>query len=741
MKEDRQFRFRSRVLRLGLWVLLLSLVLRLVYIQVAEAGELSDKAQDWIRVDRDIKGKRGAIYDRSGQKLAFTGVAYDINVDLEYLRDEKVKAKGQDTPESYAKFLSPLLGMTEQELLQSIDLSRKEHGIGLGPKSKKVDASIHEQIEKLHKEEKFLGINTIRADIRSYPNAEFAAHVLGYMGYNDKVASETGLAGVEYVYDNVLTGKPGKAVYYTDRDGNPLPTYQPEEKVPAVDGSDVVLTIDAGIQHFVEDELNQIVADYRPKHASIIVADPNNGEILAMGNRPAFHPAEYNKAEPEALWNNWALQRFEPGSTFKSFVLTAALAENKVDLSETFQSGAITVDGRRVSDWNNTGWGQITYRQSVYNSSNVGFVKMGQKLGKDTLYDYLYQFGFNKLTGIDLPGEAKSGLFDPRKMRDIDLATTSFGQGISVTPIQQVAAMSAIANGGKVYQPHVVKEFRDQTTGETVKEVKPKVLYEVANPEVMSTVRQVLEEAVREDINHLSYIPGYRVAGKTGTAEVPKPNGGYEENKYRLSFIGFAPANNPRLLIYVTIDQPSTNNGVLQFGSTMAGPPARNVLLNSLRYLQVPVDESDLAKNNEGKQEGAKTATPTPAEPKVFVKVPDLIGVTKDQAAQVAEQGKLKIDAVGDGPKVTGQWPDVSYGQVPEGTQIKLYFGPEGSKEGKVKMPDLTGLSKREAIDTLALLQLKIDPEGFGYVRKQSVPAGTLVPFGTAIKLEFGPQS
>ncbi|TCP52921.1 stage V sporulation protein D (sporulation-specific penicillin-binding protein)/penicillin-binding protein 2B [Tumebacillus sp. BK434] len=742
--SERVFKKRVRLLAICLMAGLLSLVIRLMYIQVAQADELSAKAENWLVATVDIPGTRGTIYDREGQKLAFTGVAYEISVSV----NEKAMKEWNETPEMYAQFLAPLVGMTEAELMEYIDPAKyanrpeadRPKAVGIGPKGAKVDSAVHDKIVAMHDQQKLRGVNTFRKDIRRYPNGNFAAHVLGYFGINDQEKKEIGLAGVESVYNDKLSGHPGTVVMYTDRNGNPLPNYEPETTKQAVDGEDLVLTIDSTIQHFVEEELDNIVNKYGPKHASIIVADPNNGEILALGNRPHYNPAEYAKAEPESLWNNWALRSFEPGSTFKSFVLTAALAEHKVDLSDTFASGQIAVDGYLIKDWNGIGFGTISYREGVYNSSNVGFVKIGQKLGKESLYEYLYDFGFQKPTGIDLPGEEQSTLFNVAKMRDVDLASTSFGQGVSVTPIQQVAAMMAIANGGKVYQPHVVKEFRDQKTGQTLREVKPKVLSEVANDEVMSTVREVMEETISvEDPSH-GYIKGYHVAGKTGTAQVPKADrSGYSDSAYRLSFIGFAPADKPKFLIYVTVDQP-TRNAPYMFGSYIAEPSGKAVLENALRYYQVPADPSDPGHGQQAGAAGQQQQPAKPQTPKAFVDVPDFVGTTKESAAKIAADSKLKLKSVGEGPKVTGQWPDAGTGQVPEGAEIKLYYGPEGSAEGKVKLPDLTGLSLREAIETLSLLQLKIDPAGTGYVTKQELPAGTLVPVGSPVKITLSPQ-
>lgn len=751
--DERVLKKRSRLLRLGFLVLMLLLVMRLLYIQVAQANDLSEEAQNTIKVDKPIAGKRGAIYDRSGEnKLVFTGVAYDINVDLKYLQGDEAKERGE-TPEVYAHFLAQLVGATPEEILPYIDYTRPElknlHGVGIGPKGKKLPAEVKDKLESLHKLDKYEGITAYRTDIRQYPNNEFASHVLGFYGLNsqtkDKNAPlESGLAGVEAIYDDVLMGKPGREEYYTDVYGNPLPTFERQVKVPAVDGKDIVLTLDSVIQHFVEDELNNIVSTYKPKHASIIVADPNTGEILALGNRPAYNPNQYAKADSESLWNNWAVRAFEPGSTFKVFVLAAALAEHKLNLNETFESGSIKVGVETFSDWEKKGWGTITYREGVYNSSNVGFIKIGQKLGKKTLYDYIYKFGFDKPTGIDLPAEGSSQLFNPGKMRDVDLASTSFGQGISVTPMQQVMAMGAVANGGTLYRPHLVKEYRDQETGETVQEFKPEVVGQVADEETMAIVRQVMEETVNADPRHVNYIKGYHVAGKTGTAQIPdNEKGGYLDNQYRLSFIGFAPSNKPRILVYVTVDQP-TQNAPYQFGSYIAAPSGKTVMEKTLRYLQVPVDPNDEGPENvqvaSSLEPNAKPA-PKQQEQVTFVKVPDLIGATPEEAADLAKRHGFKLEAVGDGPRVTNQWPDMSYGQMPQGTALKVYYGPEGSKDGQVKMPDLRGKSLREAVETLQLLHLKIEPTGSGYVLKQGVPPGTLVPFGTAVPLELAPQS
>jgi cell division protein FtsI/penicillin-binding protein 2 len=598
-----------------------------------------------------------------------------------------------------------------EDRIFSILTSKDKGGVDI---KQAVPADVAEKVEKLN----LKGIFLTKTTTRLYPNNSLAAHLLGFVNAEGK-----GGAGVELQYDEVLRGKDGKRRYLKDVHGNPLP-YEEEQTVPAVDGKDVWLTIDETIQHYAEDALDDLVKKYEPQSASIVVADPNTGEILALANRPTYNPNKYGEATEKALYNNRAVNAsFEPGSTFKIVTMTAALAEKKVDLNEKFQSGTIKVMGTPIHDWNDIGWGSITFRQGMEHSSNVGMVVLGQRLGKEKLFDYIYRFGFNQKTGVDLPGEGIPQLFDPKRMSDLDLAVTSFGQGNAVTPMQQVAAVSAVANGGKVVRPFVMKEIRDPKTQATLKEQKQQVISEVATPEVMATMRDIMEGVVNSDETKAGYIEGYRIAGKTGTAQIPKNTGGYEKDRYVGSFIGFAPADKPKVLVYVTVDTPKTD---LQFGNIVATPFAKEVFANVLPYIGFQVKDS-------------KPVQVNPNNLYRYTNVPNWIGMNRNQALQAANANQVNIHFVGTGDKVTGQWPNPG-SKIPVGSNVIVITGGGKDGNGNVQVPDLTGKSMKEAIEILSLLDLGADTTGDGYVIKQEQNAGSFVPAGTKIKLTFGSE-
>lgn len=716
---DHQLKKRSKWIQLTLLAGMAVLIARLGYIQIFNSQSWTQAAQAIWREDDKIPAVRGTIYDRNGKELAYTTVAYDVQADRTYMdaarkefelaknKDDKDLDPGKGDPRTYAQMLAPLLNMPEQELYEK--LTQKDL-IGI-PLKNKVDADTAKKIENLKLKAIFLRPTTTR----HYPNGTLAAHVLGF------VANDRGAAGIELQYNDILTGKDGERKFLRDSRGNPLP-YEPEQVTPAIDGKDIWLTIDETIQHYAEDALNHLVEKYKPKHASIVVADPNTGEILALANRPTFDPNKFGQYEQSVLDNNRAVNvAFEPGSTFKIVTMTAALNEKKVNLNDTFPSGQIMVNGQRIHDWNYKGWGTITFRQGMEHSSNVGMVILGQKLGKEKLFDYIYKFGFNQKTGIDLPGEGNSVLFDPKKMSDLDLAVTSFGQGNAVTPMQQVAAVSAVANGGNVMRPFVMKEIRDPKTEATILEQKPHVISQVATPEVMATMRDVMVDVVNSDETKAGYIEGYRIAGKTGTAQILKPTGGYEKDRNIGSFIGFAPADKPKVLVYVTVDSPNSD---IQFGNVVATPYAKEVFANVLPYLGVkPEGEKQ---QQSVKQAAAKLTT-----------VPNWKGMKRTQAVEAAKNTQLAVQIIGTGDIISGQWPNPGV-KVPVGSSVILMTGQIKDANGNVQVPDLRGKSLRESIEILSMLDLGIDPVGAGVVIGQEQKPGSIVPSGTKIKVTLG---
>lgn len=716
---DHQVKKRSKWLQLLLLFGMTALIGRLGYIQLFMSESWTQAAQSIWREDDKIPAIRGTIYDRNGKELAYTTVAYNVQADRTYMeaaRKEAENAKqpnekdldpGKGDPKLYAQLLAPVLKMSEQELYEKLS---EKNRIGI-PLKQKVDADTAKKIENL----KLKGVFLTSTTTRHYPNGTLAAHVLGF------VANGQGAAGIELQYNDELIGRDGERKFMRDSRGNPLP-YEKEQVTSAVDGKDIWLTIDETIQHYAEDALDHLMDKYKPKHASIVVADPNTGEILALANRPTFDPNQFGKYEQTVLDNNRAVNSaFEPGSTFKIVTMTAALNEKKVNLNDTFPSGKILVNGQQIHDWNYKGWGTITFRQGMAHSSNVGMVLLGQRLGKEKLFDYIYRFGFNQKTGIDLPGEGNSVLFNPKTMSDLDLAVTAFGQGNAVTPMQQVAAVSAVANGGKVIRPFVMKEIRNPESGATIQEQKPHVISQVATPEVMAAMRDVMLDVINSDETKAGYIEGYRIAGKTGTAQILKSTGGYEADSNIGSFIGFAPADKPKVLVYVTVDSPKSD---IQFGNVVATPFAKEVFANVLPYLGIKPE-------NDKQQQAVK-------QPVVkYSTVPDWQGMNRQQANEAGRNNQLVLQILGSGDTISRQWPAPG-SKVPAGSLVILMTGQIKDVNGNVQVPDLTGKSLRESIDILSMLELGIDPAGSGAVVGQDQKPGSIVPAGTKIKVTLG---
>ena len=397
---------------------------------------------------------------------------------------------------------------------------------------------------------------------------------------------------------------------------------------------------------------------YAAAGAWAIVMNPNNGEILAISSKPDFSPSNYQNYSTETINRNLAIwATYEPGSTFKIITLAASIEENTIDLlNDTFyDKGSINVEGARIKCWRSGGHGNQTYLEVVQNSCNPGFVSMGNKLGKERLYKYINNFGFGKKTGVDLNGEASGILFSLDKVGPVELATTSFGQGISVTAIQQITAVSAAINGGTLYKPYIVKRIVEPNTGEIILENNKQVIREVISSETSKIVRMALETVVAYGTGRNAYIEGYRIGGKTGTAQKVK-NGSYLTGNYILSFIGFLPADNPEAVIYVAIDNPK---GVTQYGGTVSAPIAKNIMYDIIEELNISKSNYTLEK----KYNWYDTK---------YIKVPDIINKNIDDIK--SELKKFKIEYSGNGNIVKLVSPS-SGTYVPENATIKILLG------------------------------------------------------------------
>lgn len=557
-------------------VLFVVLLVKIFMLQVVDAAWLQEKATHVWNRNEILRPERGKLYDRNGVAMAYDAPAYTVVATL-----SKKDPNHVEDPVETARRLAPVLDISESVLYKQ--LTREAYQVELRQGGWKIDAEKAETIKSLD----LPGIHLMEETRRFYPNKVMGAHILGYVDLEGNAKM-----GLELSLDEHLKGTDGKSRFVKDARGIPLPNGE-LEYIPAENGADVYLTIDRNVQSFVEQALDKAQAAYEPKRMVAIVSDPNTGEILAMAVRPGFDPNQYWEIEN---YNNYAVSYpFEPGSTFKIITLAASIEEGLFNPNETYVSGTYWVKGSRipVRDHNNgRGWGKITFLEGVQHSSNVLFAKLGaERLGQEKLIHYIHKFGFAKKTGIELPGEVVGrvpAVSDRIPVRD--LAAISFGQAVSVTPIQQVAAVGAIANGGKMMPLTIIQ--RIEKDGKVLRQFTKPEGERVIREETSRQVREILESVVTDGSGRAAYLEGYRVAGKTGTAQkFDEKSGQLIEGEYIASFIGFAPADDPAILVYVAVDAPKEG----YYGGTVAAPIFQEIMRNTLHYLQVPTTKTDNA--------------------------------------------------------------------------------------------------------------------------------------------------
>lgn len=626
-------------------LLFFALIIRLAYVQLWMGPELSQSAEDSWRRNIPFAPKRGEIWDRNGVRLTYNITSPSVMAIPAQVRDATTTAKQ----------LALALQVSEEAVYSKI--TQRQLIVRIQPGGRKITEEKAKAINDLN----LPGIVVAEDNKRYYPFGSLASHILGFTGIDNQ-----GLTGLEGAYDSRLTGIPGSVSYLADAAGRKMPGSSDQYKKPQ-DGLNLQLTLDHYIQSVLERELDQAWVQHNPDHIIGIAMDPNNGEILAMAGRPTYEPDKFRDYPTEVYNRNLPIwMTYEPGSTFKIITLAAALQEGKVNLTDSFfDSGSIEVSGARLHCWKRGGHGSETFQQVVENSCNPGFVVMGQRLGKDLLFDYINKFGFGKKTGIDLGGEENGILFKPSRVGPVELATTAFGQGVSVTPIQQIAAVSAAVNGGKLFKPHVAKGWYQPVTGELVEAVQPELVRQVIDENTSKQVRESLEKVVALGTGRNAFVDGYRVGGKTGTAQ--KVVGGhYSASEHIVSFVGFAPADNPKVVVYVAVDNPKG----IQFGGLIAAPIVKNIMADTLRYLKVEPRKDQI------KKEYKYPDTPV-------VEVPDLVGTTVQDIYE-----NIRSDFVlaksGAGTTVVSQQPAAGT-RLPQGSTIRIYLGdaPAGSDNEK----------------------------------------------------------
>ena len=628
----KQIHSRIKIVSVVIVLLFVLIIGKVFYIQVIDYKKLNRYATGLWSRNLPIEADRGIIYDRNGVVLADNITTTSLVLIPNQIVDK----------ETTTKKLSEILNVSYEEMAKHVN--KKTSIERVHPEGRRLTYEVADKIAEL----KLPGVYLIKESKRNYPYDSNLSHTIGYVGIDNQ-----GLSGLELMYDDYLTGSYGAIKYFSDAKGNRLSLNEVYEEPQ--DGVNMTLTIHNEIQLSLERELDNAVLRYNPDQALGIVMDPNTGEILAMASRPDFDPSSYQNYTVEEINRNLPIwSTYEPGSTFKIVTLAASLEEKIVDLDKDMytDTGSIKVENATLHCWKHGGHGQQTYLQVVENSCNPGFVNLGLKLGKDTLFHYIDLFGFGKKTGIDLNGEATGILFNINQVGPVELATTAFGQGVSVTPIQQVTAVSAIINGGTLYKPYIVKSLNEPETNTVVKENTPVVVRKVVSEDTSEKVRHALESVVANGSGHNAYIDGYRVGGKTGTAQKVK-NGVYMVGNYITSFIGFLPADDPKVVVYIAIDNAK---GITQFGGTVAAPIARNVLLDAIEALGIEKREGGMEK--EYNYLDRKYAT-----------VPNVVGKTVKEA--VEELKAFKVEFSGTGENVSYQSPSAD-SRIYEGETVRL---------------------------------------------------------------------
>ena len=655
-KQRHNVQLRISWLLLVIWICFGLLLVRFAWLQLVDGDELAERAITIAEENRARQSPRGKILDRNGRELAISRMAKSL-----VINPSKVKPEDR---ENLVAQLSEILKLKPEEIREDIDTG----GVFVYVK-RRLEVDEENAIKELKEANEYECLELHDEVKRYYPNDMLAANVLGFIGTDDK-----GLAGMEQYADELLKGEAQEADLIIDMRGRPIFDSifsAAQQRYKGDNSKNITLTIDSTMQFIVEQSLDKAMADNNPKAVTAVVMDPRTGDVLAMASRPSYNPNKFWQANDEA-WRNRAISSvYEPGSTFKAMVAGTALQEGGVAPNMTFYDpGHIDVSEKRIQNWNGESFGNVTFTDIVKNSINTCFAQIGLWLGGEKLNEYAEKFGFGQATGIELPGEESGILFaNPKEMVSSDVATMAIGHSIAVTPLQLVTAMSAVANDGVLLKPHIIKQITN-ADGSVYKEYGREEVHRVTDSATDKTLVGLLEQVVATGGGSKAAVKGYRIAGKTGTAQkINEHTSGYMEGRYIASFCGFAPVENPELVVLVVIDDPSAGSF---YGGQIAAPVARDIFSKLLRFMHISPSSDTFADMNKDKETAA--ARPAPA-----------------------------------------------------------------ASDGKVRMPDLTGMSIRDVSQKLAELGLGIDVQGNGLARSQSIPAGAEIKSGQSVTVTFSP--
>ncbi len=620
-----KMRMRSVNISKAISVLVALLVLRLFWVQVIEGSRYEEMAMNQTEGSQTLYSPRGTIYDRNGKEMAFSIMVKSLYGDPGMLNV---------SPKEAAKALAPILHKKEKDIEER--LSRDTSFVWL---ERTMDPEDSDKVKDLIRERKWEGLSFVDESRRFYPNGSMAANVLGFVGMDDK-----GLDGLEMSLDSLIRGGSNKQQILTDARGNPilksvLTPFKAEKE------RSVYLTIDQNIQFYAERALDRAMKTTHATGGIIIVMDPKTGEILALGNQPSYDPNHFEKADERQFKNRAVVDIYEPGSTFKPIIAATALSAGTYDTKRVWHDpGVVWASGHPIKNWNEESYGDVRLVDIIKWSINTGFAHVGLLTGGETMTDYAKRFGFGRSTGIELPGEGVGLLFEPKNMRPIDVASMSIGQGIAVTPLQMVQAYSALANGGKMVKPHIIASIKN-ADGSDYQVTEKEVIGQPITEAVASEVKDMMEKEVSEGGGSNAQVPGYHMAGKTGTAQkIDAEHGGYLKNQYIAPFCGFGPTEDPRAICLVVLDTPTGT----YYGGQVAAPVFKEAMTQIMRYLAVPTIEDS--------ENHAKPVTPS-------------IETNKPKLPSEAEREFPLPSFYGWSMRDTGEWL----------TKAGLGFAPEGS--------------------------------------------------------------
>lgn len=691
---------------LGIGVLFLCIFWQFSYLMIGKSLDDEDLiAHGHEKFTRSTinEAERGDILDREGNVIASDMESYRVAL----ITDSDYPNHVND-PEAAAQKLSEVIDMEASEIETRISegVENEQFQVEFGSQGRDISFNQKNELESSD----ISGLVFEDETKRFYPNGNFASHIVGYAEQSEETGGLNGQMGLERAYDDVLSGTDGSMDYTQDLWGHIVPNS--DDVKPPQDGADMKLTIDSNIQLYLEESLDSMDEHFKPEELFGVVADAETGEILAGGQRPSFNPRTR-----EGFGNSWLNMlyqySFEPGSTFKVFGLAAAIAEGKYDPDETFESGSFDVNGHTIYDWKPEGWGEITYNEGMQYSSNALMMILQDKVGEDKMLDYYQKFGFGKPTGSEFPNEHSGVIaWDNESQRK----TTAFGQSSTVTPIQMVQGMTAILNGGQMKKPYVVDEVKDPNTGEMIHDGEETVVRQAIPEEAADKTQEEINTLVGGSRDHNSQylLDEYEVAGKSGTAQViDSENGGYADGEYEFltSFMGYAPEDDPEVIVYYGIKRASENKEETWDNGVAHG--FNPLMERTLKYLEVEDGEGG---------EGGEGGEP--------VEVGDYTGSGLNEAEPLTNDS-INTIVIGDGEEITDHYP--------KNDTLLPYDTFFVKTDGAQLMPDLTGLSKREALLFGEFMGIEVSVSGEGYVNEQSVSPGTEIAEDTSV--EFTLQS